>query len=87
MHFFSDNATPLCPPVMAAIAAADREDHGYDGDQWSARLDAAFSDLFEVPVSALWVATGTAANSIALACLCPPYGGILCHDEAHIVVD
>ena len=87
MHFFSDNATPLCPPVMAAIAAADREDHGYDGDQWSARLDAAFSDLFEAPVSALWVATGTAANSIALACLCPPYGGILCHDEAHIVVD
>lgn len=87
MHFFSDNATPLCPPVMAAIAAADREDHGYDGDQWSARLNAAFSDLFETPVCALWVATGTAANSIVLACLCPPYGGILCHDEAHIVVD
>ncbi|ANI77999.1 MULTISPECIES: threonine aldolase family protein [Sphingobium] len=87
MHFFSDNATPVCPQVMAAIAAADRADRGYDGDAWSARLDSAFSDLFAAPVRALWVATGTAANSIALACLCPPYGGILCHEESHIAVD
>lgn len=87
MHFFSDNATPVCPHVMAAIAAADHADHGYDGDRWSARLDAAFSALFDTEVKALWVATGTAANSIALATLCPPYGGILCHEEAHIVVD
>ncbi|WP_242128435.1 beta-eliminating lyase-related protein [Sphingobium sp. Sx8-8] len=87
MHFFSDNATPVCPEVMAAIAAADRADHGYDGDQWSARLNGAFSDLFGAPVEALWIATGTAANSIALACLCPPYGGVICHEEAHVVVD
>lgn len=50
-------------------------------------MDGAFSDLFGAPVRALWVPTGTAANSIALACLCPPYGGILCHEEAHIAVD
>lgn len=87
MHFFSDNATPVCPQVMAAMAAADLADHGYDGDAWSARMDGAFSDLFGAPVRALWVATGTAANSIALACLCPPYGGILCHEESHIMVD
>ncbi|SEI58255.1 L-threonine aldolase [Sphingobium sp. AP50] len=87
MHFFSDNVTPICPDVMAAIAAADHADHGYDGDAWSARLDGAFSDLFETPVRALWVSTGTAANCIALATLCPPYGGILCHEEAHIIAD
>jgi len=87
MHFFSDNATPVCPPVMAAIAAADRADHGYDGDAWSARVDAAFSALFETDAKALWVASGTAANSIALATLCPPYGGIMAHEQAHIVVD
>lgn len=87
MHFFSDNVTPICPDVMAAIAAADHADHGYDGDAWSARLDGAFSDLFETPISALWVSTGTAANCIALATLCPPYGGILCHEEAHIIAD
>ncbi|MCI4590999.1 beta-eliminating lyase-related protein [Sphingobium sp. BYY-5] len=87
MHFFSDNATPISPEILAAIAAADRADHGYDGDAWSARLDGAFSDLFETRVKALWISTGTAANSIALACLCPPYGGVLTHEEAHIVVD
>ena len=87
MHFFSDNATPVCPEVMAAIAAADRADHGYDGDKWSRRLNAAFSGLFGTDVQVLWIASGTAANSIALACLCPPYGGVLCHEEAHIAVD
>jgi threonine aldolase len=87
MHYFSDNATPICPSVMTALAAADHPDRAYDGDQWSARLDAAFSALFDAPVSALWVATGTAANCIALATLCPPYGGILCHEEAHVEVD
>lgn len=87
MHFFSDNATPVSPAVMAAIAAADHADHGYDGDGWSGRLGGAFSDLFETPVQALWIATGTAANSIALATICPPYGGVICHEEAHILVD
>lgn len=87
MHFFSDNATPVCPQVMAAIMTADRADHGYDGDKWTARLDDAFSALFDTPAKAMWIATGTAANSIALACLCPPYGGILTHEESHISVD
>ena len=53
----------------------------------SARLDAAFSHAFGVECAALWVATGTAANCLALAALCPPHGGILCHREAHIEVD
>jgi len=72
---------------MAAIAAADTLDTAYDGDAWSARLDAAFSDLFERRVSAIWVPTGTAANCLALAALCPPFGGVLCHEEAHVQTD
>jgi threonine aldolase len=48
--------------------------HRYDGDALSQRLDRAFSDLFEREVAALWIATGTAANSLALAELCPPHG-------------
>ena len=38
-------------------------------------------------VRALWVTTGTAANCLALAALCPPHGAILCHRDAHIEVD
>jgi len=87
MRFFSDNAAAACPEAVAAIAAANRLDSAYDGDALSRRLDAAFSELFETRVAALWVATGTAANSLALAALCPPYGSIVCHRDAHIQND
>jgi threonine aldolase len=87
MRFFSDNAAPAHPRVLEAIAAANRLDTAYDGDEWSRRLDAVFSELFETQVRALWVTTGTAANSLALAALCPPYRAILCHRDAHIEVD
>ena len=87
MRFFSDNAAAVHPAVFKAMAEADRLDTAYDGDAWSQRLDAAFSALFERDVTALWVTTGTAANCLALAGLVPPYGGILCHREAHIQVD
>lgn len=87
MRFFSDNAASVCPEVLTAIAAANGLDTAYDGDRWSKRLDGAFSDLFGREVSAMWVATGTAANSLALAALCPPHGAIVCHRDAHIQND
>jgi threonine aldolase len=87
MRFFSDNAAPAHPKVLEAIAAANRLDTAYDGDEWSQRLDGVFSDLFGTEVRAFWVTTGTAANSLALAALCPPYRAILCHKDAHIEVD
>jgi len=87
MRFFSDNAAPAHPKVLQAIAAANRLDTAYDGDEWSGRLDGAFSDLFGTEVRAFWVTTGTAANCLALAALCQPYRGILCHRDAHIEVD
>jgi threonine aldolase len=87
MRFFSDNAAPAHPKVLEAIAAANRIDTAYDGDEWSQRLDGAFSDLFGTKVRAFWVTTGTAANCLALAALCPPYRAILCHKDSHIEVD
>ena len=87
MRFFSDNAAPVCPEAMAAIAAANSLDTAYDGDAMSRSLSARFSELFGTEVEALWVATGTAANSLALAALCPPHGSIVCHRDAHIQND
>ena len=87
MRFFSDNAASVHPAVLEAVMAANAPDTAYDGDAISARLDTAFSDLFETKVSALWVATGTAANCLALAALCPPYRGTLCANDAHINQD
>ncbi len=87
MRFFSDNAAAAHPAVLAALVEANPLDTAYDGDAWSARLDGAFSDLFETSVEAVWVSTGTAANCLALAALCPPSGAILCHRDAHIEND
>ncbi|HEX8216210.1 MAG TPA: beta-eliminating lyase-related protein [Allosphingosinicella sp.] len=87
MRFFSDNAAAACPEVMAALAGANRIDTAYDGDALSRSLSERFSELFGTDVEALWVATGTAANSLALAALCPPHGSIVCHRDAHIQND
>lgn len=87
MRFFSDNAAPVHPKVMAALAEANTLDTAYDGDARSQALDGRLSDLFGTDVAALWVPTGTAANCLALAALCPPHGAVVCHRDAHIQND
>ncbi len=73
---------------MAAINAANTGlVPSYGADELTERLQAAASKLFERPVSIYPVATGTAANALALAQLAPPFGGIYCHEGAHIVTD
>lgn len=87
MQFFSDNAAAVHPAVWQAMHAADAPDAGYDGDAFSRRMDEAFSALFGTECAALWVATGTAANCLALSAMVPPHGGVVCHREAHIEMD
>ena len=85
--FLSDNAAPVHPKLWEAMRAADSADNPYDGDALSAQLDERFTDLFGRECAAEWVATGTAANCLALATMCQPHGGVVCHEEAHIEVD
>ena len=87
MQFMSDNAAPVHPRVWEAMRAADAIDSPYDGDGLSRALDGAFATLFGRDCAVLWVATGTAANCLALAALVPPHGGVICHREAHIETD
>ncbi|MEP1420771.1 MAG: beta-eliminating lyase-related protein [Erythrobacter sp.] len=87
MPFLSDNAAPVHPQVWEAMRAADNADNPYDGDTLSAQLDERFSDLFGRECAALWTATGTSANCLALATMVQPHGGVVCHEEAHIEVD
>jgi threonine aldolase len=87
MQFLSDNAAAVHPHVWDALHHADTADTPYDTDAVSRRLDEAFSALFGREVAALWVATGTAANCLALSTMVAPHGGVLCHREAHIEMD
>jgi len=87
MQFISDNAAAVHPAVWDAMRAADAPQPPYDNDTLSLALDAAFGALFGRPSAVLWVATGTAANCLALATLVPPHGGVICHRDAHIETD
>jgi threonine aldolase len=87
MQFLSDDAAGVHPAIWRAMQAADASDSPYDGDALSARLDEAFAEIFGRPCTALWVASGTAANCLALATMVQPHGAVLCHREAHIELD
>ncbi|MBX7533874.1 low specificity L-threonine aldolase [Qipengyuania sp. 1XM1-15A] len=87
MKFLSDNAASVHPAIWDAMRAADTPDSPYDGDDLSASLDEKMSSLFGRESKCLWVATGTAANCLALATMVQPHGGVVCHREAHIEMD
>jgi threonine aldolase len=88
LNFRSDNESPAAQAVMAALQDANTGTAwAYAEDQWSARLDQAFSDLFETRTTVIPVSTGTVANSIALASVTPPWGSVYCHRNAHILND
>jgi threonine aldolase len=87
-NFGSDNVSPACPPIMAAIEAANRAPTGsYGADEFTKRLGEVACKVFETELAIYPVATGTAANALALSQIAPPFGGIFCHDGAHIVTD
>jgi threonine aldolase len=88
MNFNSDNVVGASPEILAALAAANRDPvASYGEDPITARVAAAFAKLFERKVAVFPVATGTAANALALAAAAPPWGSVYCHREAHVAVD
>ncbi len=89
MHFASDNAGPAHPQVMAALAeAAGRRAAPYGRDTVTAVAVARLRTVFEAPEAAVYfVATGTAANALALATLGAPWQTVFCAQHAHIDED
>ncbi|NIA70464.1 low specificity L-threonine aldolase [Pelagibius litoralis] len=87
-NFASDNVTGISPAIMAALEQANSgSEMPYGEDTVTRRLTAQVSELFERDCAVFPVATGSAANSLALASLVPRYGAVYCHREAHINVD
>ncbi len=88
MHFVSDNTAPVHPRIMEAIVQANiGHAPAYGADAFTQEAEKLLERTFETDVRAWLVATGTAANALALSAMTPPYGGILCHEEAHINTD
>ncbi len=89
MFFASDNSGPALPQVMAALADANSGyAMSYGTDPIMTEVRARIRDIFEAPEAAVYlVATGTAANSLALATLCRPWQTVFCAPVAHIHED
>lgn len=89
MHFASDNTSGAAPEILAALVAAN-EGHvpSYGADPLTQRATARLREVFEAPEAAVHlVATGTAANALALALCCPPWATVFCHARAHVLED
>ena len=86
--FRSDNDAGASPQILAAIAACnDGPSCPYGADPWTQQLERRLAEVFERELHVLLVATGTAANSLALSAMSPPWGSVLCHRLAHVHTD
>jgi threonine aldolase len=88
MNFSSDNVAGISPEILAALSAAnDGSQPSYGADPITKRVERRLAEIFERDVAVFPVATGTIANSLALATLVPAWGVVYCHTQAHVVVD
>lgn len=89
MIFTSDNAAGVAPEILEAVSrAAAGPAMPYGADDVTAGVEALVRERFEAPEARVYlVATGTAANALALSCLCPPWATVYAHEESHIERD
>ncbi len=86
--FGSDTEAHAHPAILEALSAINSgKAPSYGADETSAAAKRAMAEIFETDVEIYPCISGTAANALALAILCPSTGSILCHREAHIERD
>lgn len=88
MFFASDNWAGAHPNIAAGLSA---NAGGFSTAYGDGALDRAvyqrFSEIFEREVAVFFVATGTAANSLALTAYNKPGGISFAHRESHVIED
>jgi threonine aldolase len=84
--FRSDNNAGVTPEALRAIAQAADQGHqrAYGDDECTARAVNAFESLFGPDIAVFFVATGTAANTLAIAALTEPWQQVVCHEHSHV---
>ena len=88
MNFGSDNFAGAHPKVSANLA---QNSAGfavpYGESSYDKTVEQRLGEIFEKPVSVFYVATGTAANCLAMASIAKPGGIVFAHHESHVIVD
>ncbi len=85
MNFASDNVTGAAPEILAALEAGNTVAlMPYGNDDVTRAAEAKVAGVFETDAQVFFVATGTAANALALSAATPPWGVVFCHAGAHL---
>ncbi len=83
--FASDNTAGAAPEALAALVDANAGHRAsYGEDELSARAADQIRALLDADAEVRFVASGTAANAVALAALCRPFEAVLAHKWAHV---
>lgn len=84
----SDNTAGLTPEALAAVVAVNAGSHpSYGSDAVTERAKQLICELLDTDCAVFFVGSGTVANALALAHVCPSYRAILCHEVAHADTD
>lgn len=85
IDFRSDNTHGASPEILDALTrAAAGTMTSYGADAITARVRERCREIFEHDLEIFPVLTGTAGNALAIASMTPPWGGVFCHEDAHI---
>lgn len=88
MNFGSDNQSGASEKILQAIVAANSgAESSYGTDRFTLQAEASLAEFFETEVQVYFVASGTAANCLALSSLVNPWEMVICHSHAHIIND
>ena len=87
-NFRSDNEHPVAAEILAALGSVNAGcAHAYGDDACTTRLVGRLSDVFETGLTVFPLASGTAANALAVAQTTPPWGAVICHADSHLHTD
>ncbi len=89
MIFGSDNQAGASARIVKAVSDAytNTTESAYGEDSFSTAAVDALRQVFDTDLSAYFVVSGTAANTLALSTMVQPWDGIICHHQAHILLD
>ncbi|KAM0278505.1 hypothetical protein ACHAO9_012117 [Fusarium lateritium] len=88
MNFGSDNFAGVHSRIAASLTEhATGYAIPYGASDLDHKVQQRFQHTFEHELAVFYVATGTAANALALTSVGKPGGMVLAHHEAHLVVD
>jgi len=88
MIFGSDNQAGASETVLEGMMDAYRQSApAYGRDPLCHAAVEKLKETFDTDLSAFFVISGTAANTLALSALVKPWEGVICDHQAHILMD